>query len=55
MMKRLIAKLKLWAKALEGSDDPMGAYLLGLESRIRALEDARGDQPCHPLDPLRRP
>ncbi|MGV8989436.1 MAG: hypothetical protein ACOH2H_24735 [Cypionkella sp.] len=51
MLKRLIAKLTLWAKVLERIDDPLGAHFLGLESRIRALEDAK----CDLSDPPRRP
>lgn len=55
MMKRLIANLKLWAKALEGSDNPLGDYLLRLESRIRVLENAGRDHPFDLSDPPRGP
>lgn len=46
MMRRLIAKLKLWVPPLAWSEDPQGDYLLNLEQRIQRLEDAQRDQLC---------
>lgn len=39
MLQRLIEKLRPWEEALASLDDPRGEYLLGLENRIRRLED----------------
>ncbi|MGO4560147.1 MarR family winged helix-turn-helix transcriptional regulator [Mesorhizobium sp. 2RAF21] len=39
MLKRWLARLKFWAEALEGIDDPRGDYLLRLEKRVCHLED----------------
>lgn len=42
MMQRLSAKLRHWAAALAGIDDPQGEYLLNLEERVRRLEGEVG-------------
>lgn len=54
-MMSLIAKLRQWARLLDGIDDPHGEYLLSLDHRIQQLEDARRDQPCNRSDAARRP
>ena len=38
MLQRLLAKWRLVAEAIDGMDDPQGAYLLVLEKRVRRLE-----------------
>ncbi len=39
MLQRLLARWRPWAEALAGIDDPQGEFLLGLEERVRRLED----------------
>jgi hypothetical protein len=38
MMQRILAKWRLVAEAIDGMDDPQGAYLFALEKRVRRLE-----------------
>jgi hypothetical protein len=52
MLEKLLEKLRPWAEAMEGADDPRGDVLLMLETRVSRLEDEiarlcgpeRGDQ-----------
>lgn len=39
MLQRLLARWCDWGEALAGIDDAMGEHLLGLDERIRRLED----------------
>jgi len=52
MLEKLVERLRPWAEAMEGADDPRGDVLLMLETRVSRLEDEiarlrepdRGDQ-----------
>jgi hypothetical protein len=38
MLQRLFEKMRPWAEAMAGLDDPQGEYLLSLDERVRRLE-----------------
>jgi hypothetical protein len=38
MLKRLLARWRLVADAIDGMDDPQGEYLFALEKRVSRLE-----------------
>lgn len=38
MLKRILAKWKLWEEALDGIDDLRGDHLVNLEKRVISLE-----------------
>ena len=54
-MMSLIAKLRQWARMLDGIDDPQGEYLLGLDHRIRHPSDCKAQSALQSLGCRARP
>jgi hypothetical protein len=38
MFKQFWQRVYVWAKAFDGMDDPKAEYMLGLEARLRRVE-----------------